>query len=292
MKPPPFQYECPTDIDDAVSIVAQAGYGAKVLAGGQSLVPMLNMRLAYPDVLVDLRRVGGLDHIAADDGRVRVGAMVTQSEFGRSSITRADIPLAARCIPFIGHYVTRNQGTVGGSLAHSDPRAELPIVLVALNGSVTVASADGRREIQSMDLFRTHFTTSMREDEILIESSWPILGSGWGFSFTEFALRHGDYALAMVACAVRVEEGLVTDARVVAGSVSDRPVVLDEVTESMRGQYATPDTFGRARGVATQLIEPSSDVHASADYKRHLAGVMLEKALIEACAEAVGAPHG
>lgn len=292
MKPPPFQYECPSDIEEAVSIVAQAGYGGKVLAGGQSLVPMLNMRLAYPDVLVDLRRVDALNHLTVDDGRVRVGAMVTQAELGRSSIAQAEIPLAVRCIPFIGHYVTRNRGTVGGSLAHSDPRAELPVALVALNGSVTVASANGRREIQSTDLFRTHFTTSMREDEILVESSWPILGSKWGFSFAEFALRHGDYALAMVACAVHVEDDLVTDARMVAGSISDRPIVLDEVAESLRGQHPDPSTYGRARELAMQLVEPSSDVHATGTYKRHLTGVMLERALLEACSEAVGLANG
>ena len=288
MKPARFDYERPATLEEAAAILSQVGYGGKILAGGQSLVPLLNLRLAFPEVVIDINHIPDLEYIVEDSGVVRVGALVRQSTFGDSTLARSRIPLAAQVIPFIGHFVTRNQGTVGGSLAHSDSRGELPVALVALDGGVTVASNEGRREISAHDLFVTDFTTSMSEKEILIESTWPVRGPGWGYSFFEYALRHGDYALGMVAAAIRVAEGVVAEATIVAGAVAGRPVVLEEAAHSLLGRPLEDGVITSSREAAVGAVEPADDIHATAEYKRHLVGVLVDRALRRAWGDAIG----
>jgi aerobic carbon-monoxide dehydrogenase medium subunit len=264
MKPAPFRYERPETIEEAAALLAEHGDEAKVLAGGQSLVPVLNFRLLRPAVLVDVNRVAGLD--AFEGGRV--GATVRQNDF-------RGVPLAEQALPFVGHFTTRNRGTVGGSVAHADASAELPLCLLVLGGSVRTSKG---REIAADDFFVSHFTTALEPDELLVETVWP---DGGSVAFEEFALRHGDFALAMCACSVRVEDGVVREARVGVGSVVDRPTLLEL---GLDGAEPTAETAGEAAAHAARLVDPPGNLHASAEYLRHLTGVVVERALARAFA--------
>ena len=273
MKPAPFLYRRPDSLDEVLALLHEHGDEAKVLAGGQSLVPLLNMRLARPSVLVDLNRVEGLDRIEAN-GNVRIGALVRQRE-----LEPVPVPLLAEAVPYVGHFVTRNRGTLGGSIAHADAAAELPLCLTVLGGSVVARSTAGERTIGADDFFVTHFTTTLRPDELLVETIWPSLGDGWGFAFEELAHRHGDYGLSMSACALRVEDGRIAEARVGVGSVVERPTLLDT---ALNGQAVTTDVAREVRERAAEALEPFDSVHATAAYKRHLTGVLVERALLRA----------
>ncbi len=285
MKPASFDYQAAESIDEAVSLLAKPGSDVKILAGGQSLLPLLNMRLAFPDLVVDINRISGLDYITSDDGSVRVGALARQSSFGESPLVRTRVPLAARCVRHIGHFVTRNRGTVAGSLAHADSKGELPVVLTALGGSVVAVSGRGQREIAASDLFVSDFTTSLGADELVTESIWPVLGEDWGFGFEELAIRHGDYALGMVAAAVRATDGEVSEARLVAGSVADRPVILEEAASALLGGQADSRLLQEVSDLAMTEVEPTGDIHAPGDYRRHLVGVLVGRAVRNAWEE-------
>jgi CO/xanthine dehydrogenase FAD-binding subunit len=266
MKPAPFLYRRPESLDEALALLREHGDEAKVLAGGQSLVPLLNMRLARPEVLVDLNRVGGLDHIEAN-GDVRIGALVRQRELERSPL-----PLVTEALPHVGHLVTRNRGTVGGSIAHGDAAAELPLCLTVLGGTVVVRSAAGERRIPAEEFFVSHFTTRLAPDELVVETVWPVLDDGWSFAFEELAQRRGDFALSMAACALRVENGRVAEARVGVGSVVDRPTLLET---DLVGSVPAP-------GFLQAAVEPFGSMHASAAYLRHLTVVLVERAVLRA----------
>ncbi len=275
MKPAPFRYERPESLDEALALLAEHGEEAKVLAGGQSLVPLLSMRFARPAVLVDVNRLPGLDGIAAENGHVRAGALVRQSAFGQAR------PVRER-VPHIGHFATRNRGTVGGSIAHADARAELPLALVALGGGAVLASGRGRREVAAADLFVTHFTSAIEPDELLVETVWPAAGPGTGSAFEELALRAGDYALGVTACVLRVEEARIAAARVAVGSVTDRPTVILEACELLAGE-AVDATLAREAGqAAARAVDPVDSLHASAAYQRHLTGLLVERAVLRA----------
>jgi carbon-monoxide dehydrogenase medium subunit len=285
VKPAPFLYRRPSSLDEALALLGEHGDEAKVLAGGQSLVPLLNMRLARPGVVVDLNAVAGLDAIEPANGDVRIGALVRQRALEESPLAAQRLPLVADALPYVGHLVTRNRGTVGGSIAHADAAAELPLCLAVLGGSVVARSRTGTREIDAADFFVTHFTTSLGPDELVVETVWPALAGGWGFAFEELAQRRGDYALAMAACALRAEGGTVAEARVGVGSVSDRPAVLPL---ELAGRSFTPALAREARDAAAAALEPNDTPHASAAYQRHLAGVLVERALLRAWRDASG----
>jgi carbon-monoxide dehydrogenase medium subunit len=272
VKPAPFEYRRPETVEEAVALL---GEDSKVLAGGQSLVPLMNMRMARPAVLVDVNRIGGLDWVAEDDGVVRVGALVRQAELERSPALRR-LPLVAQALPFVGHHVTRNRGTVGGSIAHADASAELPLVLAALGGSVVAASPRGRREVGAGELFVTHFTTSLRADELVVETRWPAARPGEGFAFEELAPRRGDYALAMAAAVVTPEGG-----RVFVGSVAERPTRV----ETPPGEV-TPELAREAAEAAWRAVDPADGLHGSSAYRRSLVRTLVERALLRAAAAA------
>jgi aerobic carbon-monoxide dehydrogenase medium subunit len=264
VKPAPFRYERPETVEEAAALLAEHGDEAKVLAGGQSLVPLLNFRLVRPAVLVDVNRVAGLDRI---DGE-RVGATVRQSDL-------AGVPLAAQALPSVGHFVTRNRGTVGGSIAHADPSAELPLCLLVLGGSIATSKG---REIPADDFFRSHFTTALEPDELVIETVWP---EGAAVAFDEIAQRHGDFALSLAACSVRVENGTVAEARVGVGAVVDRPTLLEL---GLEGAPASAETAREAGAKAAAAVDPPGNLHASSAYLRHLTGVLVERVLTRAFA--------
>jgi aerobic carbon-monoxide dehydrogenase medium subunit len=272
MKPAPFHYRRPESLDEALALLGEHGDEAKVLAGGQSLVPLLNMRLARPGVLVDLNRVGGLDHIEAD-GDVRIGALVRQRE-----LERVPVPLVAEALPHVGHLVTRNRGTVGGSIAHADGAAELPLCLAVLDGVVVAESRPGRREIAAADFFVTHFLTTLEPGELVVETVWPLARDGEASGFEELALRTGDFAQSMAAVVLRREGEIVAEARVGVGAVTDRPTRLPDVEALLVGSSGH-DAAADAGALAARLVDPPSTTHASSGYLRFLTGTLVRRAI-------------
>jgi 2-furoyl-CoA dehydrogenase FAD binding subunit len=266
VKPVAFAYDRPETLEEVLAILAEHGDEAKVIAGGQSLVPMLNMRLLRPARLIDINHVFELDNARLEGDALRVGALVRQAD--RRLL---ELPLVAECVPYVGHFATRNRGTVCGSVAHGDPAAELPLALTVLGGSVVVASRRGRRTLSAADFFLTHFTTELECDELVVETLWPTPAEGWGYAFEELAQRHGDFALCMAAAAARGNELCVG-----VGSVVDRPVLLE----------VDPERPGES---AAAQVEPFGNMHASPTYLRQLVRVLVERAVERARARARGA---
>ena len=286
MKPARFAYHAPASVDEAVALLARYGGDAKILAGGQSLVPLLNFRLAAPAVLVDLNQVPALALIHIAEGSVRVGALSPQRDLERHAAALVACPLLQLALPFVGHVATRNRGTVGGSIAHADAAAELPLLLQTLAGEVEVTGPAGARLVPSEEFFVSHLTSCLEPDELVTEVHFPVTGAGWGAGFAEVAPRHGDYAVCAVACALRVEDGIVTDARLGAGAVSERPLRLAAAERALVGTRCEPDALASAAGEARGAVDPSDGMHASAEYRRHLAGVLASRAAQRAYAMA------
>ncbi|MGH9065356.1 MAG: FAD binding domain-containing protein [Acidimicrobiales bacterium] len=287
MKPAPFVYHAPAAVEEAVALLAEAEGDGKVLAGGQSLVPLLNMRLASPGHLVDVNGIAGLDAVTVTADAVRVGATVRQSRLEDDGAAIAALPLLGQALRLVAHPVIRNRGTVVGSLVHADPAAELPGVLALLGGSVEVVGPAGRRSVSAAELFVGPLMSSVAPDEVAVAATFPPLPPGTGSAFVELARRHGDYALCGVAATVT----LGPDYRVAAAAaayigVSPTPLVLD-LGEVLAGSPASAiDPAGAAR-LAQDRVDPLPDVHATADYRRHLAGVLTVRALREAAEDAV-----
>jgi aerobic carbon-monoxide dehydrogenase medium subunit len=284
MKPAPFRYVKPRALAEVLEILADPESDAKVLAGGQSLVPMLNMRLARPTVLVDINGLPGLDDIASGpDGGLVIGALVRHSDLVRSALVRARAPLLAEAARHIGHGAIRNRGTFGGSLAHADPAAELPAVVVALEAELTLTSAAGTRTLAAAEFFQGILTSALRPDELLTGARIPGSTHGWGFA--ELARRPGDFALAGVAGVLQsapAQPHRCTAARVVAFAVGDVPVRLRPAEDAVTGAVLDPETPRRAGRAARQACQPADDPHASAEYRRHLAGVLTEQVVLDA----------
>ncbi len=278
MKPAPVDYVRPSSVEEALALLAEHGDDAKVLAGGQSLVPLLNMRMARPTVLIDINHVVALDNQNRGNGAAGVGSLVRQRDF--APLAR----LGALCLPFVGHFVTRNRGTVAGSIAHADARAELPLALLVHGGAAVAASAAGRRTIAAGELFVTHFTTALGPAELLVETRWPSL-EGWGCAFEEFALRAGDFALAMAAAALRCEDGRVVEARVGIGATVDRPVLLES---ELVGARVTDEVVRELGALAAARAEPAESMHASSAYQRHLTALLVERVVRRAWQDAPG----
>jgi len=275
VKPVPFRYVVARSLEEALAALAEGGDDAKPLAGGQSLVPALNLRLLRPELLVDLNRAG-LDGIVRENGSVRVGATTRQAELERSPHAH---PLVREALPFVGHVVTRNRGTVGGSVAHADGAAELPLCLVALGGEVVAEGPDGRRTFPAEELFVTHYTTTLLPGELLVETVWPAPGGGERSAFEELALRGGDYALAMAAAVLRHDQGVIREARVAVGAVTDHPTALAEVEALLVGNAPSDELAHEAGALAATLVDPAGGIHATPAYLRHLTGVLVERAI-------------
>jgi carbon-monoxide dehydrogenase medium subunit len=280
VKPVPFTYVRAESVDHAVETLGAHGDEAKILAGGQSLLPALNMRLVRPGVLVDLNFAPGLDGVTEESGSLRVGALVRQAAAQRSELVRAGCPLLAESLTLVGHVVTRNRGTVCGSIAHADSAAELPLALVALGGEVVTS----RRTVPAAEFFVTHFTTALEPDELVIATSWPRLKPGQGGALEEFAIRHGDFALASAACVLQVDEGRVTEARLAVGAVTDRPQLVDA---SPLVGHAVDDESARSIAVTVAAsIDPPPNLHGSPEYRRRLTEVLVERVVTRAWAAA------
>ena len=287
MKPWPFRYHAPTSIEAATEALALAGDDGLVMSGGQSLMPMLNMRLARPSDVIDLGAVPDLRRIEVRGGMVDVGAMVTHRAVETDPLIATHLPLAHRAAGMIGFRAIRNRGTVGGSIAHADPAAEWPAVLVALDGNVTLRSATAVRTISSDEFFVSVFTTARLPGEIITGLSFAArFAQHWGFA--EFQRRTGDFAVVAVAVACQVSDSVVTEARVVLAGVGSTPVRCAGAEAVLLGGAATAQTAASAAAAARDEVDPIGDVHASADYRRRLVFSETHSAISEALSSRVG----
>jgi carbon-monoxide dehydrogenase medium subunit len=285
MKPPPFEYDLAQSTEDAVTLLAEHGDEAKVLAGGQSLLPLLSLRLAHPTRLVDVNAVSELTQLGAAAG-LELGSMVRQRVAERSDTVRAANPLVARAVGCIGHSAIRNRGTIGGSIAHADPAAELPMVLVALDGAVVARSARGERTIAAADFFLGFLTTSLADDELLTAVRFPAWEPGTGWSLHELSRRHGDFAVTGVATTLRLDAGRVTEARLAFSGVAPTPVRAAKAEQLLVGETPSDALWTAAAEAAVADLDPPDDLHGTAAYRRHVAAALTRRALAESAARA------
>ncbi len=285
MKPAPFAHHAPRSVEEAVSVLAEVGHDGKILAGGQSLIPILNMRLASPAHIVDINRVTGLDGVEVGPDHVRVGALVRHAQLERHEDAYAALPLLRQALVNVAHPAIRNRGTTVGSIAHADAAGEMPAILVLTDGVVEAAGPRGSREIAARDFFEGPLETSLAEDEMAVAVRFRRFAPGTATAFAESARRHGDYAMAGVAAAVTAADGVITAASASFVSVTDVPTVLD-LTDLLAGQgTATADWSAAAEAVRAH-IEPEGDIHATADYRRMLAGELARRVLRQAAENA------
>lgn len=279
MKLPAFEYACPATLAEAVSLLATRD-DAKAIAGGQSLVPMLAFRVASPSLLVDLGKLPGLKEIRIDDGGVRLGALVRWRDIlDDARLIRAQ-PLLVAAVHHVAHYQVRNRGTVGGSIAHADPAAEMPGIVVACDAEIAVTGKAGARVIPAADFFLGALTTALAPDEIITEIRFPAWPAGRRFGFQEFALRRGDFAIAAAAVFYDVDaSGRAANAHVGVIGVGDRPTRLPSVEAVLNGTRVDGDVIARAATATSAAVDPQDDIHASAAYRRSLVGTMVERAL-------------
>ena len=286
MKPAPFVHHAPRSVAEAVEVLARVGHDGKVLAGGQSLIPILNMRLASPAHLVDINQVSGLADVDVTDTEVRVGALVRHAQLEHHDGAYAALPLLRQALVNVAHPVIRNRGTTVGSIAHADAAGEMPAVLALADGVVEAVSASGPREIAVTEFFQGALETSLSADELAVAVRFGRFARGTGTAFLERARRHGDYAMAGVAAAVRVQDGVVADARLSFVSVTDVPGTLD-VTPAFAGQEPADADWSASADLVHDAIEPEGDIHATAAYRGMLAAELARLTLASAATRSV-----
>lgn len=284
MKPAPFEYYAPDSIEQVVELYSQYGGEAKILAGGQSLVPAMNFRVVQPSALIDLNRVAELSYIREEKDVIRVGAMARERHLEFDASIERYAPLLHEAVPFIAHPQIRNRGTIGGSIVHSDPAAELPVLMTALNARLKAKNASGERWVDAKDFFVGMFTTALEPDEILVEIELPFSPPRTGWSFMEVAPRAGDYAMMGVAVLVTLDEnGNCQKAKLVYLNAGEGPVEATEAAGSLEGQSIDDKLIKSAAEHASQQeMSPFGNMHASAEFQRHLAKVLTQKALQQA----------
>ncbi len=275
----PFGFERAGRLADACELLRAHGEGAKVIAGGQSLLPLVNLGLAQPDLVIDISRADAGREVSAEDGYLTIGALMTHARLAADPLAASAQPLLGAAARKIGNPRVRNRGTLGGSLAHSDPAAELPLVMVALGATYQITDGRDEREVRAEEFHLGFLATQLAEDELVVAARVPTLGPGWGWSFQEVSRRDGDFAIASAAAAVRVADGVIVESRVAVGAVSDRPVRLADVEIGLSGAAVTEigDRVGPIQG-----ISPISDTGASAGHRAHLCRVLVMRALAEA----------
>jgi carbon-monoxide dehydrogenase medium subunit len=286
MKPAPFAYHAPASVDEAVGLLATFGDEAKVLAGGQSLIPMLNLRLTRFEALVDVGRIPALRAVEAVDGSVRVGAMTPQCEVERDPLIAAQVPLLTKATPLIGHFQIRNRGTLGGSVAHADPAAEYPAVALALDAEIEAQGPGGTRTIAAADFFAGTWTTVLESEEVLTAVRFPTWGPGSGFAVEEMARRHGDFAIAGTVCGVQVHGGTVTRAAIALLGMDSAPRRAEAAEAALVGLGAGEIDAEEVGRLAVDGLEPPDDLHASASLRRRAAAALTTRALTHAIEEA------
>jgi CO/xanthine dehydrogenase FAD-binding subunit len=288
MKPAAFDYVAPNSLEAAVEALAATNGDGKVMAGGQSLMPLLNFRMTRPSTIIDLTHIAGLSFIELRDNAVAIGAMTRHAELEFSKLVAARLPVMAAAMPHVAHLAIRNQGTIGGSLSHADPAAELPMLAVFYGATIKVQGPGGRREIPAEEFFVSALTNCLEPDEIVFEIEFPVLTSHTGWAFEEVARRFGDFALACIAVSIALRDGRIADARVAAMGVADTPLRLRQAEDALRGGQVGPGSAAEFAEVVRSCLSPADDIHVSAEYRRHLIGALAEKALLKAWARATG----
>jgi aerobic carbon-monoxide dehydrogenase medium subunit len=282
MKPPPFDYERPADTNAALASLASHGGRAKVLAGGQSLLAMLNLRLVSPERLIDVSRLNELKYIRVAGNELRIGALTTHNTVLKSADVTTHCPIIAEAYWHVSHHSVRNRGTIGGSLCHNDPAAEMPLVVNLLGASLVARSKNGERVIAADQFFRGSFETVLEDDELLTEIRVPIPAKGHGWSFQEVSQRKGDFALVATAAMLTLENGTCRNVRLGFRNVGERVSRLEAVETQIEGQTPSERLFSAAASAAMKAVEPPSDLHADADYRRDLVKVLTERVLDKA----------
>ena len=277
MKPAPFEYHRPVTLAETFDLLDRYGDDGRILAGGQSLVPTMNMRLVTPRAVIDINRLPGFDTIQITPEGLVIGALARHEALERSPLVREYAPLIAAAMPHIGHEAIRTRGTLGGSLALADPAAELPACAVALDATIGLTSRRGRRDVPAADFFRGIYTTALESGEIVADLTVPRAPSGWRSGFDELARRHGDFALAGLAARMRLDDGVIAEARLVFLGVGTRPVRARAAEAALTGGRSSADRVAAARHALQNDIDPPADVHGSPALRRHLAGVLLAR---------------
>ncbi|HVC54239.1 MAG TPA: xanthine dehydrogenase family protein subunit M [Stellaceae bacterium] len=279
MKPAAFDYFCPESLGEAVALLGGHGDEAKLLAGGQSLMPLLNFRMLRPGALIDINRLSELDFVAEHPGGLRIGALSRHHTLETSPLVRERFPVLSAAMAHVAHLAIRNRGTIGGSLSHADPAAELPLLAVLLDAELRTRSAAGERRHLAADFFLGPLTTALGADEMVTEIVLPGLPPGTGWGFEEVALRDGDFAIAAVAALVTVADGQIVAARLAAGGVDAVPRRLAAAEAALIGERPSAELIALAGELARGEVDPPSDLHASAGYRRHLVAALAERAL-------------
>ena len=284
MKPAKFEYHAPASVDEALAVLERYDGEARVLAGGQSLVPMMNFRLAAPPALVDLNRITALAYIEEEGEMIRIGAMTRQRRIETDPLIAAKLPLLREALRWVGHLPTRSRGTIGGSIAHADPAAEIPMVLQALEGEIVASGPHGERLVPAQDLFRAALTTSLAPLEIVTEVRFPAMPGQAGYAVEEFARRHGDFAIAAVAVMVVRDGERCVKARLATAGVGPASIRLHDAEAVLEQKGLTDDAIAEAADKAKAQVDPASDLNGSAEYRRHLTGVLTSRAIAKAIA--------
>ena len=284
MKPATFAYHAPRSLDEALALLATHGDEGKVLAGGQSLVPAMNFRLARPGVLIDINRIAALDFLCVEDGWLRIGALARHLAFERPLAAGPLGRLLPRVARDVAHLPIRVRGTFAGSLAHADPAAEWSLVAATLGAEIVAQSSVGERTLAADGFFRTAFTTALHADEVIVEVRLPQLDEAWRCGFMEFSRRKGDFALAMALAALRLEGERIVEARLGVGGAEHRPRRIEAAEQILISEIARPEVLAEAGAAVAAALDPASDIHASAEYRRDLAQVMTRRAIAEALA--------
>lgn len=278
MKPAPFSYRDPRSVEETLDLLAEHGEDAAILAGGQSLVPLMNFRLATPEVVVDINRVAGLDDVEVTGGEIRLGSLVRASAVERHGGVSSTLPVLPRLLGYVGHPQIRNRTSIGGSFAHADPASELPAAAAALDGSVVLASRRGERRVAWEEFFLGPYMTSREPDEMVIEAALPV-PDGLEADFVEVARRHGDFALVGAFVGIVRRDGVCASARIALCGVAGAPVRMRDAEQTLAGRVPDEDRLLQVEGAIREALDPSDDIHASGDYRRHVAGVLVRRTL-------------
>jgi CO/xanthine dehydrogenase FAD-binding subunit len=292
VKPAVFEYHTPTELDDALDLLEEFGFDAKIMSGGQSLIPMMNMRLARPKVIIDINEISELNYIRVTDSVVQIGGMTRHYQVEESEEIKQVCPLLTEGMKLIGHSQIRSRGTIGGSVAHADPTAELPVMLATLGATITLASTDGLRTVTTDEFFITYMTTTMEMNEILVSVEIPLPPKRTGFAIDEFTLRKGDFGIVLAAAMVTLDDqGKISAATLCLGGVDGVPLVLEEVTAGLIGKFPNDELFTECCNSIDELIDPEPDVHASAEYRKDLSITYAKRVLKLASRRASNQQH-
>jgi 2-furoyl-CoA dehydrogenase FAD binding subunit len=283
MKPASFNYYRPSTLEETLQLLQDCGDEGKLIAGGQSLIPILNMRLSSLEHVIDINGLRELDFIRLEEGILKIGGLCRQRSLEKSPTVKEVAPLLSEAVPFIGHVQTRNRGTVGGSLVHADPTAEIPLSLLALDATAIIQSAEETREVPVQDFFITYLTTDIASTEMLTEIQIPVDTLPKGYAFVEFSRRHGDFALVAAACLLDTDEdGTITAGRLAIGGVDAVPMIAQEAMDVLLGEKLTDALLEEAGQIAAENTDPEGDLHASREYRLHLAKVFTKRAIRKA----------